>query len=162
MTIGLKAFPCCPLWASQPIGVARMRVPRAGRLSRRNSIRQSAVVGRRALRRQSRAGTGPVRSREQLDRVGKTNDRNPYAQELALLGMRAARVPFASAHRVLILLPFVFTPFQLDLANQVLLAIGALLLLLLMGFAADRRDCSLAACCSTVGASTRETGVRPG
>ena len=91
------------------------------------------------------------------------NDRNPYAQELALLGTRRARVRFAIALTVLILLPFVFTPFQLDLANQVLLAsIGALSLLLLTGFAgliSLGTAGLLAAGAYTVGVLTRETGA---
>lgn len=61
---------------------------------------------------------------------------SPYAQELALLGTRARRVRFTVALAALVALPFVATPFQLDLANQVLLAsIGALALMLLTGFA---------------------------
>lgn len=63
-------------------------------------------------------------------------DRSPYAQELALFGTRARRVRLAVALAALAALPFVATPFQLDLANQVLLAsIGALALMLLTGFA---------------------------
>ena len=61
---------------------------------------------------------------------------NPYAQELALLGTRPRRVRLAVALAALGVLPFLATPFLLDLANQVLLAsIGALALMLLTGFA---------------------------
>jgi len=63
-------------------------------------------------------------------------DGSPYAQELALFGTRARRIRLAAALAVLAALPFVATPFLLDLANQVLLAcIGALALMLLTGFA---------------------------
>src|SRR5260370_33989435 len=63
-------------------------------------------------------------------------DRSPYAQELALFGTSARRVRFAVALAALVALPFVARPFQIDLANQVLLAsIGALSLMLLTGFA---------------------------
>jgi len=90
-------------------------------------------------------------------------DRSPYAQELALFGTRARRVRFAVALTSLIVLPFVFTPFQLDLANQVLLAsIGALSLLLLTGFAgliSLGTAGLLAAGAYTVGVLTRETGA---
>src|ERR1700733_3635728 len=62
--------------------------------------------------------------------------RSPYAKELALFGTQRARVRLAVAVAALAALPFVATPFQLDLANQVLLAsIGALALMLLTGFA---------------------------
>ena len=64
------------------------------------------------------------------------SDHSPYAQELALFGTAARRVRLAIALAVLAALPFVATPFLLDLANQVLLAcIGALALMLLTGFA---------------------------
>jgi branched-chain amino acid transport system permease protein len=64
------------------------------------------------------------------------SEASPYAQELALLGTRAHRVRFAIALAALVVVPFVATPFLLDLANQVLLAsIGALALMLLTGFA---------------------------
>jgi len=64
------------------------------------------------------------------------SERNPYAQELALFGTTARRIRLAIALIILAALPFVATPFQLDLANQVLLAsIGALALMLLTGFA---------------------------
>jgi len=64
------------------------------------------------------------------------SDRSPYAQELALFGTRSRRVRLAVALTVLVALPIIATPFQLDLANQVLLAsIGALALMLLTGFA---------------------------
>jgi branched-chain amino acid transport system permease protein len=62
--------------------------------------------------------------------------RSPDARELALLGTGRARLRFAVALLALLALPFLATPFQLDLANQVLLAsIGALALMLLTGFA---------------------------
>src|SRR5215471_14767324 len=64
------------------------------------------------------------------------SERNPYAQELALFGTTARRIRLAIALIILAALPFVATPFLLDLANQVLLAaIGALALMLLTGFA---------------------------
>jgi branched-chain amino acid transport system permease protein len=64
------------------------------------------------------------------------SDRSRYARELALFGTRRARARLAVAVAALVALPFVATPFQLDLANQVLLAsIGALALMLLTGFA---------------------------
>ena len=64
------------------------------------------------------------------------SDRDSYAQDLSLLGTRPRRIRFAVALAALIAVPFVATPFQLDLANQVLLAsIGALALMLLTGFA---------------------------
>jgi branched-chain amino acid transport system permease protein len=64
------------------------------------------------------------------------SDGSRYAQELALFGTWRARVRLAVALAGLVALPFVATPFQLDLANQVLLAsIGALALMLLTGFA---------------------------
>jgi branched-chain amino acid transport system permease protein len=64
------------------------------------------------------------------------SESSPYAQELALFDARARRVRFAVALVALFALPFLATPFQLDLANQVLLAsIGALALMLLTGFA---------------------------
>jgi branched-chain amino acid transport system permease protein len=64
------------------------------------------------------------------------SDGSSHAREMALLGTPRARVRFAIALAALVALPFVATPFQLDLANQVLLAsIGALALMLLTGFA---------------------------
>jgi branched-chain amino acid transport system permease protein len=64
------------------------------------------------------------------------SDQAAYAQDLALLGTRGRRVRFAAALAMLVVLPFLLTPFLLDLANQVLLAIiGALALMLLTGFA---------------------------
>ena len=57
-------------------------------------------------------------------------------QELALFGTRARKRRLAAALAVSAVLPFIFSPFLLDLANQVLLAsIGALGLMLLTGFA---------------------------
>jgi branched-chain amino acid transport system permease protein len=64
------------------------------------------------------------------------SDRSPYAQELALFGTPARRIRLVIALAALGALPFIATPFLLDLANQVLLAsIGALALMLLTGFA---------------------------
>jgi branched-chain amino acid transport system permease protein len=61
---------------------------------------------------------------------------SPYAQELALFGTRARRIRAAAALAALLAVPFIASPFQLDLVNQVLLAsIGALALMLLTGFA---------------------------
>lgn len=58
------------------------------------------------------------------------------SEELSLLGTAPKRVRFALALAMLLVLPFVTTPFLLDLVNQVLLAsIGALALMLLTGFA---------------------------
>jgi branched-chain amino acid transport system permease protein len=58
------------------------------------------------------------------------------SEELSLLGTAQKRLRFALALAVLVVLPFVTTPFLLDLVNQVLLAsIGALALMLLTGFA---------------------------
>jgi branched-chain amino acid transport system permease protein len=57
-------------------------------------------------------------------------------QGLALFGTRARQRRLAAALAVSAVLPFIFSPFLLDLANQVLLAsIGALALMLLTGFA---------------------------
>jgi branched-chain amino acid transport system permease protein len=62
------------------------------------------------------------------------SDRNE--QDLSLLGTRPRRVRFVIAVAALGALPFVASPFLLDLANQVLLAtVGALALMLLTGFA---------------------------
>lgn len=59
-----------------------------------------------------------------------------YREELSLLGTPQKRLRFVLALAVLIVLPFLTTPFLLDLVNQVLLAsIGALALMLLTGFA---------------------------
>jgi branched-chain amino acid transport system permease protein len=64
------------------------------------------------------------------------SDKSRLAQELSLLGTPGRRVRFALALVVLFVLPFLTTPFQLDLLNQVLLAsISALALMLLTGFA---------------------------
>lgn len=58
------------------------------------------------------------------------------AHDLALLGTTSRRVRFGIALVLLAALPFLISPFLLDLANQVLLAvIGALALMLLTGFA---------------------------
>ena len=60
------------------------------------------------------------------------SDRRALARELSLFGTPARRVRLAVALAVLLVLPFLATPFQLDLLNQVLLAsISALALMLL-------------------------------
>jgi len=90
-------------------------------------------------------------------------DPSPYARELALFGTRTRRIRLAGAAVVLLALPFVATPFLLDLANQVLLAsIGALALMLLTGFAGLISLGSaglLAAGAYTVGVLVREIGA---
>lgn len=90
-------------------------------------------------------------------------DPSPYARELALFGTRTRRIRLAGAVVVLLALPFVATPFLLDLANQVLLAsIGALALMLLTGFAGLISLGSaglLAAGAYTVGVLVREIGA---
>jgi branched-chain amino acid transport system permease protein len=59
-----------------------------------------------------------------------------YAQDLALLRTRTERAGCAALAVVLIVLPFVASPFTLDLACQVFLAaVGALSLMLLTGYA---------------------------
>ncbi len=64
------------------------------------------------------------------------SEQRRLAQELSLFGTPARRWRFALALALLLALPFVATPFQLDLTNQVLLAsISALALMLLTGFA---------------------------
>ena len=64
------------------------------------------------------------------------NEQTRYAQELALFGTRAREGRSPSRSSRFGVLPFVASPFLLDLANQVLLAsIGALALMLLTGFA---------------------------
>jgi branched-chain amino acid transport system permease protein len=61
---------------------------------------------------------------------------SPYAKELVLLGTPGRRLRLVGALIVLAAVPFVASPFLLDLVNQVLLAtIGALALMLLTGFA---------------------------
>jgi branched-chain amino acid transport system permease protein len=91
------------------------------------------------------------------------DERNRAAQELALLGTTERRVRFAVALVLLLALPFVATPFQLDLANQVLLAsIGALSLMLLTGFAGQISLGTaglLAAGAYAVGVLVREVGA---
>jgi branched-chain amino acid transport system permease protein len=63
-------------------------------------------------------------------------DEARYRQEIVLFGTPARRVRLVFALVLLGMLPFAVTPFQLDLANQVLLAvIGSLALMLLTGFA---------------------------
>lgn len=62
--------------------------------------------------------------------------RTDYAGELALLQTRGERISLAVFALVLMVVPFVASPFILDLACQVLLAsIGALSLMLLTGYA---------------------------
>jgi branched-chain amino acid transport system permease protein len=64
------------------------------------------------------------------------SEQKPYAQELVLFGTRARKRRLAVALVASAVLPFILSPFLLDLANQVLLAsIGALALMLLTGFA---------------------------
>ena len=59
-----------------------------------------------------------------------------YQQELALFGTRIRKRRLAAALAAAAVVPFIASPFLLDLANQVLLAcIGALALMLLTGFA---------------------------
>jgi branched-chain amino acid transport system permease protein len=59
-----------------------------------------------------------------------------HAQDLALLGTPGKRIRLGVALVILAVLPFAVSPFLLDLANQVLLAvISALALMLLTGFA---------------------------
>ena len=88
---------------------------------------------------------------------------NRYAQELDLFGTPRARWKLAVALVALGVLPFVASPFLLDLANQVLLAcIGALALMLLTGFAgliSLGTAGLLAAGAYTVGALFREFGA---
>ncbi len=62
--------------------------------------------------------------------------RTDYADEIALLQTRGERMSLAVFALVLVAVPFIASPFQLDLACQVLLAsIGALSLMLLTGYA---------------------------
>jgi branched-chain amino acid transport system permease protein len=64
------------------------------------------------------------------------SEQESSAQQLALFGTRARQRRLAVALAVSAALPFIVSPFLLDLANQVLLAsIGALALMLLTGFA---------------------------
>ena len=59
-----------------------------------------------------------------------------YAQDLALLQTRSERISLFAFALVLVALPFIASPFLLDLACQVFLAsIGALSLMLLTGYA---------------------------
>lgn len=88
---------------------------------------------------------------------------NEFAQDLKLFGTPRARWKLAVALVALGVLPFVASPFLLDLANQVLLAcIGALALMLLTGFAgliSLGTAGLLAAGAYTVGALFREFGA---
>lgn len=90
-------------------------------------------------------------------------DKQSYAQELALFGTPQSRVRLGISVVLLAVLPFVTTPFLLDLANQVLLAcISALGLMLLTGFAgliSLGTAGLLAAGAYTVGAMFREFGA---
>lgn len=62
--------------------------------------------------------------------------RTSYQAELALLDRRSRRVAFAALVAALAAFPFLASAFQLDLANQVLLAsIGAVAFMLLTGYA---------------------------
>ena len=62
--------------------------------------------------------------------------RTGYEQDLSLIGTRLERVSLVAFVIVLLAVPLVATPFQLDLASQVFLAaIGALSLMLLTGYA---------------------------
>jgi branched-chain amino acid transport system permease protein len=64
------------------------------------------------------------------------SEQTSETQELALFGTRVRKRRLAAALAVSTVLPFIVSPFLLDLANQVLLAsIGALALMLLTGFA---------------------------
>ena len=91
------------------------------------------------------------------------SDPNEFAQDLKLFGTPRARWKLAVALVALGVLPFVASPFLLDLANQVLLAcIGALALMLLTGFAgliSLGTAGLLAAGAYTVGALFREFGA---
>ncbi len=91
------------------------------------------------------------------------SDQAVYAKELALFATPARRVRLAVVLAALIGLPFVTTPFLLDLANQVLLAsIGALALTLLTGVAgliSLGTAGLLAAGAYAVGILVRETGA---
>lgn len=86
-----------------------------------------------------------------------------YPQDLALFGTAARRRYLAAALVVLAALPFIASPFLLDLVNQVLLAsIGALALMLLTGFAgliSLGTAGLLGAGAYTVGILVRETGA---
>jgi branched-chain amino acid transport system permease protein len=63
-------------------------------------------------------------------------DQSPSSQDVDLFGTTGRRIRLVVALAVSLVLPFVASPFLLDLANQVLLAaIGALALMLLTGFA---------------------------
>lgn len=86
-----------------------------------------------------------------------------HARELMLFGTAARRLKLVVALVVLMVVPWVATPFQLDLVNQVLLAsIGALSLMLLTGFAgliSLGTAGLLAAGAYSVGILTREIGA---
>lgn len=86
-----------------------------------------------------------------------------YAQDLALVQTRAERLSLAVFAAVLVTLPFVASPFLLDLACQVFLAaIGALSLMLLTGYAGQislGHAGLLAAGAFTTGILAREIGA---
>src|SRR5262249_4336493 len=85
------------------------------------------------------------------------------ARDIALLGTARRRLGFVLALAILVVLPFLASPFLLDLANQVLFAcIGALALMLLTGFACHISlgpAGLLAAGAYSVGVLVRETGA---
>jgi branched-chain amino acid transport system permease protein len=86
-----------------------------------------------------------------------------YAQDLALVQTRAERLSLAVFAAALVTLPFVASPFLLDLACQVFLAaIGALSLMLLTGYAGQislGHAGLLAAGAFTTGILAREIGA---
>jgi branched-chain amino acid transport system permease protein len=89
--------------------------------------------------------------------------RTDYAQDLALVQTRAERLSLAVFAAALVTLPFVASPFLLDLACQVFLAaIGALSLMLLTGYAGQislGHAGLLAAGAFTTGILAREIGA---
>ena len=89
--------------------------------------------------------------------------RTGYAQDFSLLGTRRERVDRVIFALLLLAFPWIASPFQLDLACQVFLAsIGALSLMLLMGFAGQislGHAGLIAAGAFTVGILVRETNA---
>jgi branched-chain amino acid transport system permease protein len=89
--------------------------------------------------------------------------RTSYGEDLALLGTRLQRWSLAAFVLVLLAFPLIASPFQLDLASQVLLAsIGALSLMLLTGYAGQislGHAGLIAAGAFTVGILFRETNA---
>ena len=141
-TIGLKAFPAALVGGLDSLlGAAIGALIVADGGDRRHPVRQSAAVRRGAVRRAAdRAGDpamGPVRQPRTTRSGLRWTRADRYAQDLALFGTRRARrAACRGGVRPSVVLPFVASPFLLDLANQVLLAcIGALALMLLTGFA---------------------------